>query len=371
MDYRRGVIKDKSNEEKANYPVYSHITDLVEDTLCPKTSSAFNKLDCLERNCRVCGVNNFKLLPEESDVSDSASDVNWERYEYVDIKGKGDTKKRKLCIVKHSTKAGEMFKYMRETLESFSGHQFRASWQQQQLRELKDTLPNKHCICVHDFSENYKCIEKNEIQASFYQKTEVSIHVPVIHRHAVLEYDGVEESELISELFYVISPDQTHDHHFVHHCQSLISDYLKSIGCEVEVMHEFTDGCTSQYKSRHCMGNASLACSDFGYNTFVRNYFETSHAKGPQDAAGGLLKRQADLAVMKGTLIQNSRDLFEFASDSLPAPKSGIYKRRVFKYVEQIQRDNSRYFMPIPENRKIHQIISSANHKLQVRHQSC
>jgi hypothetical protein len=38
-------------------------------------------------------------------------------------------------------------------------------------------------------------------------------------------------------------------------------------------------------------------CTEHDYDLFIRNYFETSHAKGPQDAAGGFLKNQVDLAV--------------------------------------------------------------------------
>ena len=44
-------------------------------------------------------------------------------------------------------------------------------------------------------SENYKCADKAELQSSYYQKPEVCIHVSIIHRHAVLEFDGVESSE--------------------------------------------------------------------------------------------------------------------------------------------------------------------------------
>ena len=70
------------------------------------------------------------------------------------------------------------------------------------------------------------------------------------------------------------------------------------IGYDVKMMHEWTDGCSAQYKSRHCMGDVAQSSSDFGYVT-VRNYFETSHAKGPQDGAGANLKHKADMAVIK------------------------------------------------------------------------
>ena len=46
------------------------------------------------------------------------------------------------------------------------------------------------------------------------------------------------------------------------------------------------------------MGDVAQSSSDFGYMT-IRNFFETSHAKGPQDGAGANLKHKADMAVIK------------------------------------------------------------------------
>ncbi len=46
------------------------------------------------------------------------------------------------------------------------------------------------------------------------------------------------------------------------------------------------------------MGDIAQSSLDFGYVT-IRNYFETSHAKGPQDGAGANLKHKADMAVIK------------------------------------------------------------------------
>jgi hypothetical protein len=113
---------------------------------------------------------------------------------------------------------------------------------------------------------------------------EVSIHVSVIHRHALLEYDGIDRNEenpnVMAEHFYVIRPDQQHDTFFVHEVRKQISEYLKSISCDITSMHECTDGCPSQYKSRHCFGDISNTYADFGYEVFSRNLFETSHAKG-------------------------------------------------------------------------------------------
>ena len=87
-------------------------------------------------------------------------------------------------------------------------------------------------------------------------------------------------------------------------------------------MHEFCDGCAAQHKSRHCFGEVSESVSEFGYTKIIRNFFETSHAKGPQDAAGGFFKNQADLAVVRGQYLnKNAENLFQFAQEKLQNPK--------------------------------------------------
>lgn len=46
------------------------------------------------------------------------------------------------------------------------------------------------------------------------------------------------------------------------------------------------------------MGDVSHSDVDFGVTT-IRNFFETSYAKGLQDGAGANLKHKADMAVIK------------------------------------------------------------------------
>lgn len=64
-------------------------------------------------------------------------------------------------------------------------------------------LPLNHCVCVHDFSENNRCTEVKQLQTSYFQKTEVLIHVTILQSYALLDIDGVESSEnpeIVTEL---------------------------------------------------------------------------------------------------------------------------------------------------------------------------
>ena len=95
-----------------------------------------------------------------------------------------------------------------------------------------------------------------------YSQSQASIHVTILHRHAPNDVDGVESTiedpVIITEHIFVISPDTKHDHHSVHQVKELVAGYLKEIKFYVEVMHEWTDGCSVQYKCRHCMGDVSF-----------------------------------------------------------------------------------------------------------------
>ena len=138
--------------------------------------------------------------------------------------------------------------------------------------------------------------------------------------------------------------------------QSKVAEHLTFIGYKTELIHEFTDGCPVQYKSRHCFGSISLTACDLQCD-IICNYFETSHAKGPQDAAGGFIKRNADFAVLRGqTTIQSAKD---FCKDNLTAPKTDGCKRRLFFFVEQIPRTSDRCFKTVNEVRKVHTIKAS------------
>jgi hypothetical protein len=73
-----------------------------------------------------------------------------------------------------------------------------------------------------------------------------------------------------------------------------VSEYLLRINYNPKVMHEFNDGCAcaTQYKSRYCFGVLATTVSELGYESVIRIFFETAHAKGAQDAAGGISRER-------------------------------------------------------------------------------
>ena len=129
------------------------------------------------------------------------------------------------------------------------------------------------------------------------------------------------------------------------------------------------------------MGDVSFSVPDFGFLT-IRNYFETSHAKGPQDGAGANIKYKCDMAVInRKVVIQNAKDLFSFVEKEFKDPSPSRFqsenvrlKRRVYFYVDDIERNRlSRLFKEVEGNRSIHSVVgeSASGKYLKTRSLSC
>ena len=186
----------------------------------------------------------------------------------------------------------------------------------------------------------------------------------------------------------MISDDPGQDHDSVHHVQELINKYLtQDLGCNVIKMHKFTDGCPAQYKSRHCLGDLSCSFADFGY-LIQCNFFETSHAKGEQDAAGSHIKQKVSQAVLRRTaIIKDAKTMYDFLIKNFSRPaassfnartKSVQLNRRIFFHVPvtgegAVQRNGpGRHFKTLKGIRKLHCVKSlPQQEKLLVRLRSC
>ena len=100
--------------------------------------------------------------------------------------------------------------------------------------------------------------------------------------------------------------------------------------------------------------------------------FESCHGKGPQNAAGGLLKKQADMvAITSKAEIRPARERFEFAENNLKTSRSHACKRRLFRYVEEIPLANKRNNKPIKGIRAVHRVETIDSQNLLLRNVSC
>ena len=148
---------------------------------------------------------------------------------------------------------------------------------------------------------------------------------------------------------------------------------------KVEKVHGFTDGCAGQYKSKHTFGDLSCCLADFGCQ-IDRHFFETSHAKGEQDAAGANIKQRAALAVIREeATIKSAKDLYDFLKEkfSLPTTSNASLSKRLFFYIPvrgegSVVRRPDRTFKELKGIRKLHSVkTTSSQCKIFTRERSC
>lgn len=174
MSYRKTLL-EKDPTQESTYPLYSHLNDLVNETLCAKEEGErFHRLSCLNRECDNCGVNRLRLMEEEQEVSETSVKIKWQAYEYVPMGGNGE---RMIQLVQEVTSPGEAFSKLKILLKSFTSHQFRAAWQHDQMKNLSENVPLGHVCAVHDYSENYSCRYQDQIQPMHFSQTQASYSV--------------------------------------------------------------------------------------------------------------------------------------------------------------------------------------------------
>jgi hypothetical protein len=78
---KKNLSSGNSDFDKETYPVFEHINDMYEVTVCDKTSP---KASCLNRTCDDCGVSKLSFCTDELDNSKTARrvtlDTNVKKY---------------------------------------------------------------------------------------------------------------------------------------------------------------------------------------------------------------------------------------------------------------------------------------------------
>lgn len=78
MNYRKQLLKEQPEREQVA-PIYTHLTDLVDKTLCPKIEgNQFRSKTCCDRECVNCGVSLLQFLPEEESTEENGTQVKWQ-----------------------------------------------------------------------------------------------------------------------------------------------------------------------------------------------------------------------------------------------------------------------------------------------------
>ena len=75
----------------------------------------------------------------------------------------------------------EFASILEEETEEFKQHVERVKIQYDQLKALKDRLPQNHAIVQMDFAENYTYQASEEVQSVYCNASMMTLHPPVSH----------------------------------------------------------------------------------------------------------------------------------------------------------------------------------------------
>ncbi|CAG2220251.1 unnamed protein product [Mytilus edulis] len=257
--------RDYIMEQRVN-ALNKKIKFVEHDEVLPKSSQELSDIslckyseyparECIDRTCNLCGTQNIKdyRMPlftafTDSNTNDLLKFHQWETRKETYTNRDGHSKKTTRWMqVEKKTTTQDVITDIAEAMESYTGHIFRANFQNKVQASLIKSLPLDHCLVVMDYSENMTLQPQDEIESAHFPQKQVTVFPIYIVRHAS---ESTEENPVIQKEFLVILSD-----HLVHNASAvfvftnqLLIHLRNSPGPSVKVIHRFSDNCATQFE---------------------------------------------------------------------------------------------------------------------------
>jgi hypothetical protein len=282
--------------------------------------------------------------------------------------------------------------YLKPKLQAFVLHNYVASWQDLQFRELFSSVPPGTLVSCVDFSENYTLKVQNEIQSMHWHNDQVTILVHITYRLNDAWTMENEEPLLKKEVHYYISDDRTHDSLFVQHCFLLNWQHVVEGGFTPRNHIVWSDEYSGQFKSARAwyfIARYPYLIADASFRDGCQmcwNYFASGHGKGEVDGAGALLKREICKEEMDcdGRKLQNAAEIVQFLKEQSSrvhvGPRGARFETRKFFWEipkagpGSMDRRDTKQAERIPWSMANHQcksVLARDPMLIQYRHLSC
>ena len=215
----------------------------------------------------------------------------------------------KIKIVNVSAAKEEFIKVVKEEIMEFKDSVERVKNQYNQVKRLKEILPNNNVLVQMDFAEDYKCQSQDEIQSAYWNTTQVTINPAVVYYK--------DDDNLKHKRFVFVSDEPGHNASTVYAILKKLIPEIKIIIPDLKMVHYWTDSPASQYRNKSIF---NIVCNHEKWlegGAAAWNYFEAGHGKGPCDGIGGTAKRLADDAIkQEKVIIQDTQDFFAWADQT-------------------------------------------------------
>lgn len=264
---------------------------------------------CMYRQCDQCKQKMIITKPETEHLN-YGKIIEWKEWkseiiEKDKISENGENIKTKHNITIKKTESGTittLVNELQEEIKRLAKHEYNISHQYIQLKHLKDSCKANELILHIDFSENYLCKYKSEIQNVHFgcSKRQISIHTVMAYTHQK------------TKAFATISDNTSHKVGGIWAHLEPVIKHMKKLHPEVNRIHFISDDPTSQYRSKTNFFMFSTKLYDLGFSDGTWNFMEAGHGKGAPDGIGAVIKRTADTVVnTQGQDITKTADLIE------------------------------------------------------------
>ena len=291
--------------------------------------SGNNKAEIFAANrvlqCDNCGEQYLKdkIVQSNPELFAARRTITWRQW--VSCSGKSAPEK---CEIKGTLK--QATDKLMEMLQSLKGHIFWANWNRNVFEAIRRNLMIGQVVQIFDFAMNFRNMYQDEVQSAYWDGTQMAIHTVIIY----FKCPNAENcNENVTLILAQVTDDLQHDSFVMCAGHDAAFRFLAESGVDMNMVLQFCDNCSSQYKSRRPFAE----CARCPLN-IIRVYFGEKHGKSQCDAFFGQLKAWMTHRIKtRQTIITNTKDFFRCCKEDYesPPPQPGIcqHYRVVFRYL--------------------------------------
>ena len=214
-----------------------------------------------------------------------------------------------------------------DLLKDLKAHIFRANWNKNIFDFVRKNLSTGYLVQIFDFAQNFRNIYQDEVQSAYWQGLQTAIHT-VINYFLCPESEC---SEVVSLVLVRITADLQHDSFVARAAHEQSFKYLAEKGIPMDVLLQFCDNCTAQYKSQRPF--TELAQSPLN---IIRVFFGEKHGKSQCDGLFGRLNAWMTFRIKsRHTIVTDAHDFYRYCKTDYETPEMTKGKCQHYRVVFQ------------------------------------
>ena len=287
---------------------YDAVDKCVCDIRVEQFGSKFSypPIECTLGECPNCGVNKFaehiKHLNAEV-VSDNPV-ITWSKWMKPKGKSAPDNIQIRGTLKQCMDDLFSMIKFL-------TGHIFRANWHRNMYDYILKQIIVGLIVQIFDYSMNFRNTHQNEVQSAYWNGTQTTIHAIINHLKCLTNGCNKTMTLVLAQ----ISDDLQHDSFHARACHTAGFKYLAEKGYPLDLVVQFCDNCSGQYKSRRPFAEISKSSVEI-----IRVFFGEKHGKSECDGFFGQIKRWMTKEIKNSKAVINSaKDFYIHCKNFYPA----------------------------------------------------